>query len=57
MIGPLFGRNAIAAKFYDGPGWMKFRPWERQFLRMVGGEKRAHGDFETSAANRPRVGA
>ena len=41
MIDPLSHRDAIAANFYDGPGWVKFRPWERMFLRCVGGEKQA----------------
>ena len=38
-IGPLVGTNRIAAAFYDGPGWVKFRPWERLFLRSQGGAK------------------
>jgi len=36
-IGPLTGTNRIAAAFYDGPGWAKFRPWERLFLTLQGG--------------------
>ena len=40
-IGPLTGRNRIAGAFYDGPGWVKFRPWERMFLKIQGGEARA----------------
>ncbi len=40
-IGPLAGRNRIAARFYDGPGWARFRPWERLFLRVQGGKGRA----------------
>ena len=28
-IGPLRGRNRIVADFYDGPGWVRFRKWER----------------------------
>jgi SAM-dependent methyltransferase len=40
-IGPLTGRNRIAAAFYDGPGWARFRPWERLFLRFQGGQGRA----------------
>ncbi len=28
-IGPLTGRNRIAAAFYDGPGWRRFQPWEQ----------------------------
>jgi SAM-dependent methyltransferase len=40
-IGTLTGRNRIAAAFYDGPGWIRFRPWEQGFLMMVGGVKKA----------------
>ncbi len=36
-MGTLTGRNRIAAAFYDGPGWRRFRPWERLFLRLMGG--------------------
>ena len=31
-IGPLTGTNLIAARFYDGPSWTRFRPWEELFL-------------------------
>jgi SAM-dependent methyltransferase len=40
-IGPLSGRNKVAAAFYDGPGWRRFRPWELAFLALQGGQKRA----------------
>src|SRR4051794_3132812 len=41
-IGPLSGTNRIAAAFYDGPGWSRFRPWERLFLMFQGpGQARA----------------
>jgi SAM-dependent methyltransferase len=40
-IGPLSGRNRITAAFYDGPGWVKFRPWEQGFLIVQGGVRRA----------------
>jgi SAM-dependent methyltransferase len=40
-IGPLAGRNRIVADFYDGPGWVKFRPWEQAFLMIQGGVRRA----------------
>jgi ubiquinone/menaquinone biosynthesis C-methylase UbiE len=40
-IGPLSGRNRIVAAFYDGPGWVKFRPWEQGFLMVQGGVRRA----------------
>ena len=40
-IGRLEGRNQVAAAFYDGPGWVKFRPWERLFLLFQGGVRRA----------------
>ncbi len=38
-IGPLEGTNRIAAAFYDGPGWARFRSWERLFLTLVGGAR------------------
>jgi SAM-dependent methyltransferase len=37
-IGPLLGANRIAAAFYDGPRWRRFRPWERFFLMCQGGQ-------------------
>lgn len=40
-IGPLSGRNRVVAAFYDGPGWVKFRPWEQGFLLLQGGIRRA----------------
>jgi SAM-dependent methyltransferase len=40
-IGPLTGTNRIAAAFYDGSDWQRFRPWERLFLWFQGGAKRA----------------
>jgi SAM-dependent methyltransferase len=40
-IGPLTGRNRIAAAFYDGPGWRRFQPWERAFLVFQGGARKA----------------
>ena len=40
-IGPLEGRNRVSATFYDGPGWARFRPWERLFLTLQGGARRA----------------
>jgi SAM-dependent methyltransferase len=40
-IGPLSGRNLIAATFFDGPGWVRFRPWEQGFLILQGGIRRA----------------
>ena len=40
-IGPLRGRNGIVANFYDGPGWVRFRKWERLFLTLQGGARRA----------------
>ena len=40
-IGPLAGRNRVVASFYDGPGWVKFRPWEQGFLILQGGVRRA----------------
>jgi SAM-dependent methyltransferase len=40
-IGPLSGRNRIVADFYDGPGWVKFQPWEQGFLILQGGVRKA----------------
>jgi SAM-dependent methyltransferase len=40
-MGALQGRNRIAEAFYDGAGWLKFRRWERLFLKVQGGESRA----------------
>ena len=40
-IGPLRGRNRVVANFYDGPGWVRFRKWERLFLALQGGARRA----------------
>lgn len=37
----LRGRNRVAEAFYDGPGWQRFRRWERLFLKLQGGEGRA----------------
>ncbi len=38
---PPRGRNRIVAAFYDGPGWARFRKWERLFLMFQGGARRA----------------
>lgn len=40
-IGPLEGRNWINARFYDGVEWARFRKWERLFLTLQGGARRA----------------
>lgn len=40
-MGPLTGRNAVVARFYEGPSWRRFRPWERLFLALQGGNRRA----------------
>lgn len=40
-MGPLTGRNAVVARFYEGPAWRRFRPWERAFLALQGGNRRA----------------
>ena len=40
-IGPLAGRNSIVAAFYDGRGWVRFRPFEQGFLMLQGGVRRA----------------
>jgi SAM-dependent methyltransferase len=44
-IGELHGRNKVAAAFYDGPSWRKFQPWERLFLTLQGGERRARSQI------------
>lgn len=40
-IRPLRGNNRIAAEFYDGPHWERFRPLERRFLDLHGGQQAA----------------
>ncbi len=40
-IGSLVGRNRIVATFYDGRGWVRFRPFEQGFLMLQGGVRRA----------------
>lgn len=35
-IGPMTGTNRVAAAFYDGPNWARFRPWEQLFLWFQG---------------------
>jgi SAM-dependent methyltransferase len=35
-IGELTGTNRVAAAYYDGPNWPRFRPWERLFLWFQG---------------------
>jgi SAM-dependent methyltransferase len=40
-IGTLRGRNCTVAAFYDVPGWVRFRKWERLFLTLQGGARRA----------------
>jgi SAM-dependent methyltransferase len=57
-IGPLSGRNLINATFFDGPGWVRFRPWEQGFLILQGGIRRArmqilkHLDFRQNPGAR-----
>lgn len=54
-INPLDGRNRINANFYDGPGWIRFRKWERLFLTLQGGARRARLQIlrHVLALNRP----
>lgn len=54
-IGALEGRNRINANFYDGPGWTRFRKWERMFLALQGGARRARMQIlrHVLAADRP----
>jgi SAM-dependent methyltransferase len=40
-IGRPTGRNRVAADFYGGEGWRRFQCWERRFLALMGGSKRA----------------
>ena len=35
-IGPLSGTNRVAARFYDGPAWPRFKFWENVFLWVQG---------------------
>ncbi|MDR3620444.1 MAG: class I SAM-dependent methyltransferase [Paludisphaera borealis] len=58
-IGPLEGRNRINAAFYDGPGWVRFRKWERLFLTLQGGARRARMQIlrHVLAIDRPGVRA
>jgi SAM-dependent methyltransferase len=44
-IGELTGRNRIVATFYDGPGWVKFKPWEQRFLMLHGGARKARTEI------------
>lgn len=54
-IGPLSGRNAVAAAFYDGPGWRRFRPWEHAFLALQGGQRRARRPILKHLPDRPEA--
>jgi SAM-dependent methyltransferase len=60
-IGPLTGRNRIVAAFYDGPGWRRFQPWERGFLMLQGGARKARMEILrhvlTGVSGRPGVTA
>ncbi len=53
-IGPLTGTNRIAAAFYDGPGWPRFRPFERLFLTFQGGQAGARRQILKHLPDRPR---
>jgi SAM-dependent methyltransferase len=52
-IAPLTGRNRIAAAFYDGPHWPRFRPWERLFLAFQGGQRGARRQILRHLPDRP----
>jgi ubiquinone/menaquinone biosynthesis C-methylase UbiE len=41
LLPRIAGNNRIAADYYDGPLWPKFRFWERFAYLMNGGERRA----------------
>jgi len=42
-MGDLAGNNRVAADYYDGPLWPKFRFWERLTFFLHGGTRRARG--------------
>ncbi|CAN5632926.1 hypothetical protein BH23PLA1_BH23PLA1_13820 [soil metagenome] len=44
-MNPLSGRNRIVADFYNGPSWRRFRKWERLFLMLQGGHRRARQQY------------
>lgn len=44
-LNPLTGRNRIVADFYNGPGWRRFYKWERLFLTIQGGHRRARRQY------------
>ncbi len=55
-IGPLEGTNRIAAAFYDGPNWVRFRPWEELFLWFQGpGIARARRQFLRHLPQSPKA--
>jgi SAM-dependent methyltransferase len=55
-IGPLRGTNRIAAAFYDGPSWPRFRPWEQLFLWFQGpGPARARRQVLRHLPREPRA--
>jgi ubiquinone/menaquinone biosynthesis C-methylase UbiE len=39
------GNNKVAAEFYDGPRWQRFKFWEQLFFLLHGGERRARRQF------------
>ena len=41
VLGDLEGNNKVAADFYDGPLWPKFRFWEHFTFFLNGGARRA----------------
>jgi len=56
-IGPLEGRNRINANFYDGSEWARFRKWERLFLALQGGARRARMQILRHVLAEERPGA
>jgi SAM-dependent methyltransferase len=54
-ICPLTGRNRITAAFYDGPGWRRFRLWERLFLTIQGGQARARRQILRHLPDLPKL--
>jgi SAM-dependent methyltransferase len=55
-IGPLEGRNKVAAAYYDGPAFDRFRPFEKGFLALQGpGQARARRQLLAHLPNKPNL--
>jgi ubiquinone/menaquinone biosynthesis C-methylase UbiE len=53
VLGALTGNNKVAAEFYDGPLWPKFRFWEHFTFFLNGGARRARSQV---LKHLPRLG-